>query len=331
MNITVLGAGSWGTALAIGLAESGHAVTLWGHRGAHVDALAQSRENKAYLPGIALPQTIALTDQLDVAVDNAESVLCMTPTTSLPMLFQSLAALLKPEQTLFWGSKGFERGQSTLIHEIAARCGLAADRVGALSGPSFALEVAQKQPTALVAAASVPGIAEQLATQISSDFLRCYSSDDVIGVEIGGALKNVIAIAAGIADGLGFGANTRAALITRGLAEISRVGEALGAKPATLMGLAGMGDLLLTATDNQSRNRRFGLAIGKGQSIAEAEASIGQVVEGRYAAFGGLARAQKLGVEMPICEMLVAVIESSVQPMEAIQHLMARPIKSELA
>lgn len=330
MNITVLGAGSWGTALAIALAESGHAITLWGHRREHVQHLAMARENTSYLPGIPLAESIILSDQLEVAVADANVVLCMTPTTSLPNMFQSLSGILNPDQTLFWGSKGFERGYSTLIHEIAERSGLAAAQTGVLSGPSFAKEVAERQPTALVAASHNMVIAEELAENISSDVIRCYSSNDVVGVEIGGALKNVIAIAAGIADGLGFGANTRAALISRGLAEISRVGEALGAKPATLMGLAGMGDLLLTATDNQSRNRRFGLAVGQGQSIVEAEASIGQVVEGRYAAFGGLARAKELGVDMPICEMLVAVIESRVQPLEAIQQLMQRPIKSEL-
>jgi glycerol-3-phosphate dehydrogenase (NAD(P)+) len=252
----------------------------------------------------------------------------MTPTASLNHLFAVIAPKLG-DRLLFWGCKGFERGTSKLIHELAAQEGLPAQQIGAISGPSFALEVAQLQPTALVVASQNLSLARQLANNISEPTLRCYHSDDIAGVEIGGALKNVIAVAAGIADGLGFGANTRAALITRGLAEMSRLAASLGAKSSTMMGLAGMGDLLLTATDDQSRNRRFGLALGAGMSVEAAEQSVGQVVEGKYAAYGALQRAIANHVDMPITKMVVAILEGEVSPKAAISSLMTRPIKAE--
>lgn len=329
MRYLVLGAGSWGTALAILLASNGKSTTLWSYNPEQLAILAKEKENARYLPGITLPDNLRFESDLERAVRSSDTILCMTPTSSTPSILLQLLTIVEGHHRILWGCKGFERGAANLMHEAAGRIGFPSDQVGVVSGPSFAQEVALLQPTALVVASQNLSMAVDVAKDMSSASLRCYPSADVVGVEVGGAVKNVIAVAAGMADGLGFGANARAAIITRGLAEISRLAEALGGDSKTLNGLAGMGDLLLTATDNQSRNRRFGLALGQGMHVAQAEESIGQVVEGRYAAQGALDRARALKVDMPIVTALAGIMDEQITPEAAIHELMTRPIRTE--
>ncbi|MGH8273051.1 MAG: NAD(P)H-dependent glycerol-3-phosphate dehydrogenase [Gammaproteobacteria bacterium] len=326
-RITVLGDGAWGTALAVHLARNGQETMLWGHRPARIAELAAQRENRRYLPGVRLPQALAVEADLPTAVRGAEYLLVAVPSAA----FAATLAALEPlgEAPLFWATKGLDPDSGRPLHERAQNL-LGTERgLGVLSGPSFAGEVSRGLPTAVTVAATDPRLAERFARLVHGAHFRAYVSTDLVGVQIGGAAKNVIAIATGIADGLGFGANARAGLITRGLAEIQRLGEALGAHPATLTGLAGLGDLVLTATDDQSRNRRFGLALGRGASVAEARDAIGAAVEGITAA-GALARlAHELGVEMPIGEEVRAVIAGEHSPRAAVEALMTRSMKAE--
>lgn len=324
----VLGSGSWGTALALVLARNGHTVRLWGHNPDAVRAMAQTRCNTRYLPTITLPEAIAPEAELATAVHDVEAVLVVVPSVAFGPLVDALAEVIAPDTPVVWATKGLDAAGGGLLHERAATS-LPGHPLGVLSGPSFAGEVARGLPTA-VALASHPGdCAEQLASAFHDGRFRVYTSTDVVGVELGGAVKNVLAIATGIADGLGFGANARAGLITRGLAEVRRLGLEMGAADTTLTGLAGMGDLILTCTDDQSRNRRLGLALGRGESVAEAEQAIGQVVEGVRTAGELHALAARLGVDMPISDAVHQVLRGNRSPLEAAQGLMQRAPKSE--
>jgi glycerol-3-phosphate dehydrogenase (NAD(P)+) len=328
-RVAVLGAGSWGTALALQLCRNGHAVRLWGHDAAHIGALRHDRENREFLPGFALPESITAVADLSAALDDATAVLVVVPSQFFGAVLRQLAPHLPPQLGIAWATKGFEPETARLLHEVALEV-LGPRDLGILSGPSFAAEVARGLPTAITVAASSPGYAQRFADLVHGSRFRAYTHDDLIGVEVGGAAKNVIAIATGIADGLGFGANTRAALITRGLAEIIRLGEALGARRETFMGLAGLGDLVLTCTDNQSRNRRLGLALAEGQPAAQAMAAIGQEVEGVVTVRAVHAMAAAHGIDMPISAQVHAVLYEGSTPAEATQRLLERAGKSEL-
>ncbi len=330
MRITVLGAGAWGTALAASLAQR-HDCVLWARDAAQAASLAQTRCNARYLPGIDLPPALRIEAAFDAALAHARTsqgreglLVVATPTSALREMLGRCAA---SGSGLWWLCKGFEAGSGAMGHEIARE--LQATRVGVLSGPSFAIEVAKGRPTALVAASADAALCEQALEAFHGDALRIYTSSDPVGVEVGGAVKNVIAIATGLADGMSLGMNARAALITRGLAEITRLGVALGARSETFMGLSGLGDLVLTATGELSRNRSVGLQLATGRTLAEALQSIGHVAEGVYSAATVLARARALGVEMPLTEAVVAVLDGRLAPAQAVEHLMRREARAE--
>jgi glycerol-3-phosphate dehydrogenase (NAD(P)+) len=327
--IAVLGAGSWGTALAVQLARGGQPVTLWGRSEADLRDLATHRVNRRYLPGIELPGSVLPDPDLPRVVHNHRELLVCVPSHAFRAMLAAVHRDLQPGTRLAWATKGFEHGTGRLPHEVAAEELGTGVPVAVLSGPTFAREVAAGLPTAMTVAASDPAYAAALAARLSDLTFRAYTSEDMTGVEVGGAVKNVLAIGAGISDGLGFGANTRIALITRGLVEMTRLGVALGARATTFMGLSGMGDLVLTCTDDQSRNRRFGIAIARGQTAAEAARSIGQVVEGQFAASAVRAVSRRLQLEMPICEQVCRVLEEGVSPQDAVMALMARALKPE--
>lgn len=327
-RIAVLGAGSWGTALALVLARNGHAVPLWGRRPEVMAQLRETRVNARYLPDTALPSAIEPTADLAEALHDCDAVLIAVPSTTFAAVCQAMAASLKPGVPVIWATKGLAAQGQGLLHEVAGAA-LPASPLAVLSGPSFAAEVAAGLPTAIALASADPAVGRLLSALFHEERFRVYTSDDLIGVQLGGAVKNVLAIATGIADGLGFGANARAGLITRGLAEVRRLGACLGAQDATLTGLAGMGDLILTCTDNQSRNRRFGIALGRGDRASDAAAAIGQVVEGAVTAAEVDAMAARLGVELPICRQVNAVLSQGVAPQTAARHLMHRAPKAE--
>ncbi|CAM3829977.1 NAD(P)H-dependent glycerol-3-phosphate dehydrogenase [Roseateles saccharophilus] len=332
MKISVLGAGAWGTALAVQAAHAGHDVSLWGRDVAAVDAMRATRRNTAYLPDSELPAALALTADRDAAIAHAANGLSIVA-TPMSGLRETLAAL-PPTQRVLWLCKGFEAGTGRLGHEIAREL-QPAMRVGVLSGPSFAQEVAAGRPTALVAASEDAGLARAAVEAFHGERLRVYTSSDPVGVEVGGAVKNVMAIAVGVCDGLSGsapdapGLNARAALITRGLAEMLRLGLALGAKAETFMGLSGLGDLVLTATGDLSRNRRVGLLLAQGLGVPEILAQLGHVAEGVYSAPTVLARARGAGVEMPITEAMVALLDGRLRAGEAVERLMSRDARAE--
>ena len=328
-DIVVLGAGSWGTALAILLVRNGHGVTLWGRDRAQVAAIDSERRNQRYLPEHELPDGLRITADLDEAAHGARFALVAVPSRGFRTLCASLATRNTGLTGIFWATKGFDPGSGRLLHEVAAETVAANIPMAVLSGPTFANEIAQGLPAAVSCASIHAGFAEQVAGLFRNQRFRVYTSTDIVGVEIGGAVKNVLAIAAGIADGLGFGANTRAALITRGLREIVRFGTAMGGQPESFMGLAGLGDLVLTCTDDQSRNRRFGLALAGGLSVDAAEKSVGQVVEGIGAAREVMRQARRIGVEMPIAEQVNRVLNEAVAPADAVRELLARPSGAE--
>ena len=301
-KIAILGAGSWGTALALLAARNGCQTLLWGHNPDHIAVLAHDRQNKRYLPDHPFPANLTVTHDLaDVAAFSNVILVCV-PSHVFKTTLIELKPYLSSEIKIAWASKGFNPDDGSLLHEIVAKIFTTKTPSAILSGPTFAHEVAANLPTAITIASVQPSFAKQLSVIFHSGHFRIYTSSDVVGVEVGGAVKNVLAIAAGIADGLGYGANTRAALITRGLNEIIRLGVALGGKQETFMGLAGLGDLILTCTDNQSRNRRFGLALGQGKDIATATQEIGQEIEGISAARETFLLAIKLAIDMPITE-----------------------------
>jgi glycerol-3-phosphate dehydrogenase (NAD(P)+) len=331
MKIVVIGAGAWGTALAINAVQNPQLrpeVMLWARDPLQALAMAQLRENRRYLPGIALPHALRLSSPQTSgplqAAQGADLVVLATPMAALRALLVELQGIQVP---VAWLCKGFEPardgGTGLLAHEVQAlqAPGL---RAGALSGPSFAQEVASGHPTALVAASPDPTVRQVLVEAFHSPTLRVYANDDLTGVEVGGAVKNVLAIATGLCDGLSLGLNARAALITRGLAEMTRLGLAMGARAETFMGLSGLGDLVLTATGDLSRNRQVGLALASGQTLAQAVAALGHVAEGVYSARTVLGRARSLGLDMPVTQAVVALLDGELTPAQAVASLMAR-------
>ena len=330
-TIAVIGAGSWGTALAIQFARSGHQALLWGRVEDDPAAMQQQRENVRYLPGARFPDSLRAETDLDKVLTAAPIVVVAVPSHAFREVLTRMKPLLRRDTRLAWATKGFELATGKLPHQVAREV-LGPDvAMAVLSGPTFAREVGKGLPTAMTIAATDESYARHLAESLSGDSFRAYTSNDIIGVEVGGAVKNVLAIGAGICDGLGFGANTRVALITRGLVEMTRLGIALGAQPSTFMGLAGIGDLVLTCTDDQSRNRRMGLALAAGKSVTEAEAEIRQVVEGVLAAEAVHQVAREAEVEMPICEQIYRILYEGAEPQEAVLALMKRELKSEFA
>lgn len=327
--ITVLGAGSWGTALAILLAGNGCPTTLWGHNPHHLALLQQSRSNPAYLPGIAFPPALTIEPDLLAAVAQAEDVLLVTPSYTFRNLLEQIAPHGSPHKRIAWATKGFEAGTGKLLHEIASACVGTHCPLAVISGPNFAKEVAAGLPGAVTVASSSATFADDLALRLGNERFRVYTSTDVIGVELGGSLKNIYAIAAGIADGLALGANARAALITRSLAEMVRFGLAFGGQRETFMGLAGVGDLVLTCTDNQSRNRRLGFLLAQNRTLSQARAEIGQTVEGEYAAQAVALLAQKHNLHMPISEQVEQVLHHGKDPRQAVHYLLDRKQKAE--
>jgi glycerol-3-phosphate dehydrogenase (NAD(P)+) len=331
MKITVFGAGAWGTALAVSAAAR-HEVTLWARDPEQAKQLRSARENRRYLPGIALPVEVSVTSEgLGQLAARSELAVVATPMAGLREMLSQLRDHPGP---VAWLCKGFEApvagGYGLLGHEIKAQ--LAAQlKAGVLSGPSFAQEVARGQPTALVAASDRADVREALVAAFHGPSLRVYANDDLPGVEVGGAVKNVLAIATGLGDGLNLGLNARAALITRGLAEMTRLGVALGARADTFMGLSGVGDLVLTATGDLSRNRQVGLALAHGRSLQQALDSLGHVAEGVYCARAVMQRAEHLGLEMPITRAVVALLDGQLEPKQAVAVLMGRDPAAETA
>ena len=334
-SIVVLGAGSWGTALAIQLMRHGGSVTMWGHEPDHMADIAAQRSNERYLPGITLPEDLIIEPDLETAVKDVQDILVAVPSHAFRSVLVAIQPAIASTSRLTWATKGLEAGSGKLLHEVATEVLGEKLPLAVISGPTFAREVAEGLPAAVTVASENEELARDMAERFHTKTFRAYTSDDVVGVEIGGAVKNVLAIATGIADGLGFGANTRAALITRGLAEMMRLGDAVdhkqGGHKETLMGLAGLGDLVLTCTDNQSRNRRFGLALGKGDDMEKALADIDQVVEGVQTAREVFELAQREAVDMPITEQVYEVLYESRSPKEAVQKLLARVQKAELS
>lgn len=328
-TIALIGAGSWGTALALQLARNGHTVNLWGHEPEHIERLLQDRENKEFLAGIALPENIHPMSSLQQATQGVRHVLIVIPSKAYREFLKSLKPYLDQQARVFWASKGFEIETGKFLHQLVIE-ELGIEHYGVISGPTFATEVARNLPAAVTCAGSHEDSTLEYAELLHGGHFRCYTSTDVIGVEIGGALKNVLAIAVGAVDGLGLGSNTRAALITRGLAEIMRFSEKMGGHRETLMGLSGLGDLILTSTDNQSRNRRFGLAVGQGQGIEHAIASIGQTVEGYRAAKAVYSIARQEGLSLPIIEQVYLVLYQNKSIADAVNDLEKRELKPEV-
>lgn len=327
--VAVLGAGSWGTALAIQFARSARPTRLWGRDPAQLQALTRLRRNERYLPSANFPEALEVRSDLAAALSGARDLLIAVPSHAFRALLMQTVPLLTREMKLAWATKGFELPSGLLPHQVARQVLEPERSVAVLSGPTFAREVGAGLPTAMTVASADRAFATSLAQELSSENFRAYISSDIVGVEVGGAVKNVLAIGAGLSDGLGLGANTRVALITRGLAEMMRLGVALGARRETFMGLAGLGDLVLTCTDDQSRNRQLGLQIAAGRTVHEALTAIRQVVEGYPAARALHEVAARHGVEMPLSESVYGVLYRGVPPREAVRELMTRPIKSE--
>ena len=328
-TIAVLGAGSYGTALAIQLARLGNDTRLWGRDADQMRKLADERVNAEYLPGCKFPATLQPTSDLRAAVDGAPDLLIAVPSHALHPVLRIVAPLLKPEQGIASAVKGIEPETGKLVHEVVGDIVGRSRHFAAISGPTFAKEVGLGMPTAVTVASRDEAYADHIVNALHGNGFRAYTSTDVVGVEVGGSVKNVLAIAVGIADGLGLGANTRAGVITRGLAEIMRLGEALGGDRDTFMGLAGLGDLVLTCTDNQSRNRRMGLLLAKGKSVADAQAEIRQVVEGVRVAPEVMRLARKHKVDMPISEQVVRVLAGEIKAVDAVRALATRPPRPE--
>ena len=327
--VAVLGSGSWGTALAVHLARTGHRTILWGIETEELVAMTRDRVNTRYLPGVSLPDRVEIEHDFARAVTESDQLLVVVPSHAFREVLERAKPLLRRGQRVAWATKGFELATGKLPHDVAAEVLGPSVPTAVLSGPTFAKEVGAGLPSAMTVASADAEYALQLARSISGENFRAYASSDMAGVEVGGAVKNVLAIGAGISDGLGFGANTRVALITRGLAEMMRLGVALGADRDTFMGLAGLGDLVLTCTDNQSRNRRCGLLLAAGKTTEQAQAEIGQVVEGVLAARAVHDVAQRLGVEMPISEQIYRVLYEGAPAKDAVYALMGRTVKAE--
>jgi glycerol-3-phosphate dehydrogenase (NAD(P)+) len=329
-STSVLGAGSYGTALAFCLARNGNPTLLWGRDEKHIQALAESRENARYLPGATFPDALQVDADLESVVAASADILVVVPSHAFAAMLTSLKPLLKPHHRVIWATKGLEPKTGRLLREVAEEILGLEYPLAVLSGPTFAKEMVAGLPTAISLSSTDDTFADEFSAKLHcAKSFRVYKNSDFTGVQLGGAVKNVIAIGAGLADGLGFGANARTALITRGLAELTRLGVKLGSNPETFMGMAGLGDLVLTCTDNQSRNRRFGLALGQGKSVDVAIEEIGQVVEGYRNTEEVHILSNKVGVEMPICEQIYAVLYHDKNPKEAALALLGRDLRTE--
>ncbi|KGM53198.1 glycerol-3-phosphate dehydrogenase [NAD(P)+] [Lysobacter daejeonensis GH1-9] len=328
-SVAVLGAGSWGTALAALIARHGHPTVLWGRDAATIEAIDGRHENPRYLPGIALPDTLRATTDLPTALQGADLVLVVVPSHAFAETLHALAPHRPAHAGVAWATKGFEPGSGRFLHEVAGEVLGDGVPLAVVTGPSFAKEVAQGLPTALTVHSDDDAFAQQVAEVLHGPAFRAYTGDDMLGAELGGAMKNVLAVATGVADGMQLGLNARAGLITRGLNEMLRLNQAIGGKAETLMGLAGLGDLVLTCTGDLSRNRRLGLALGRGQSIADAVREIGQVVESVQTADEVMRQADKHGIELPISSGVRDVLHGVTTPKEGLQRLLAREQKPE--
>jgi glycerol-3-phosphate dehydrogenase (NAD(P)+) len=328
-RIAVIGAGSWGTALAVSLARrGGHDLCLWAHSPAHAAELAETGENLRYLPGFILPMGVHITANLVQAIEGTDIILCVTPSQHLRAVMTEIAPALKPHQVLLSASKGIEEKTFLRMSQVMAEHG--DNPIGTLGGPSFAQEVAAGMPTAITIATDDPILGKSLQDDFTSASLRVYRNEDVTGTELGGALKNVIALAAGIVTGLELGSNSAAALITRGIAEITRLAVACGGRRDTMAGLSGVGDLVLTCTGSLSRNRTVGVELGKGRKLPDIIAGLnGKVAEGVRSTTAALGLAARYGVEMPITEQMAAILHKDKSPKDAIRELMARPGRTE--
>lgn len=328
--IAVLGAGSYGTALAIALSRNGFPTFLWGHNPSKMAKLAADRQNQEFLPEIAFPESLCIEADLKQLLNRTRDLLIVVPSHVFPDVLNQIKPHLNEQHRIMWATKGLERDTGRLLQTVVSDILGNNHPQAVISGPTFAKELALGMPTAIALASNDLEFAQQMQQRIHcSKSFRVYINNDMVGVQLGGAIKNVIAIGAGIADGMGFGANARTALITRGLAEISRLGESLGANPMTFMGMSGLGDLVLTCTDNQSRNRRFGLALGQGKSAEQAMAEIGQVVEGFYNTKEAYLLAQQQGVEMPIVEQIYQMLFEGKQAVDVATTLLGREKKGE--
>lgn len=329
VSFSVYGAGSWGTALAIQLARNGVDTLLWGHRSEQLDTYNTARKNTDYLPNIDFPKSLHCEASLQRLTQHSQYQLIVVPSHGFRDLLLKLKPHLNVNHKLLWATKGLELNSGKLLHQLVEETLPNIANYGLVSGPTFAAEVAKGLPTAMTVAATDQILANDTAAAFQSEQYKVYISKDIIGVELGGAVKNVLAVAAGITDGLGFGANARTALITRGFAEVVRLGQAMGANPETLMGLSGIGDLILTCTDNQSRNRQLGLALGAGKTLAQAVEEIGQAVEGAKTSQSIHQLAERAGIEMPICFAVHQILYAGLSPQEAVESLISRETKTE--
>lgn len=328
--ITVLGAGSYGTALAIALSRNGAPTYLWGHHAEHILQMQTLRQNPRFLPNIPFPDSLTLEADLGVALQRSRDILIVVPSHAFGEILHQIRPHLQPHHRILWATKGLERNTGRLLQEVVEEQFGTQHSLAVLSGPTFAQELARGLPTAISLAATDAQFGLELQTRIHcSKHFRVYLNQDMIGVQLGGAVKNVIAIGAGISDGMGFGANARTALITRGIAEITRLGLSLGANPNTFTGMSGLGDLVLTCTDNQSRNRRFGLMLGEGMDSQQAMENIGQVVEGFYNTKETYLLAQRQGVEMPITEQIYQMLFGGKNAQDVVLTLLGRERKAE--
>jgi glycerol-3-phosphate dehydrogenase (NAD(P)+) len=328
-QVAVLGAGSWGTALAALLARHGYQTRIWGRNADQVRNINESHENTRYLPGVPLPESLKASTDFAQTVRDADWILVVTPSHAFTETLHQLAPLRKAGAGVAWATKGFEPGSGRFLHEVAEEV-LGKDvPLAVVTGPSFAKEVAQGLPTALTVHSDSEAFAQDVAEALHGPAFRAYTGNDMLGAELGGAMKNVLAVATGVADGMNLGLNARAGLITRGLNEILRLNAALGGRPETVMGLAGVGDLVLTCTGDLSRNRRLGLALGRGQSLQEAVAAIGQVVESIQTVDEVMRQANKHGVELPISAQVQRVLHEEITPAEGLQWLLKREQKPE--
>ena len=329
LNIAVLGAGSWGTALAALMARHGHGVTLWGRDAKVAAAIDQQHENTRYLPGIPLPDNLRATTDLATSLQDADLVLVVVPSHAFTETLRLLAPLRPAAAGVAWATKGFEPGSGRFLHEVAEDILGPSVPLAVVTGPSFAKEVTLGLPTAVTVHGDDADFTQQVADVLHGPAFRAYTGNDMLGAELGGAMKNVLAVATGVADGMQLGLNARAGLITRGLNEMLRLAAAIGGRPETLMGLAGLGDLVLTSTGDLSRNRRLGLALGRGQSLPDAVREIGQVVESVQTADEVMRQADRHGIDLPISSAVRAVLHGDLSPAEGLQQLLAREQKPE--
>jgi glycerol-3-phosphate dehydrogenase (NAD(P)+) len=328
MNVTVMGTGGWGTAIAVLLHGNGHKITLWGRLPEEVEPILRDRENKMFLPGVKIPREISITLDTKAALSEAQTVILAVPSHGMRAICEQMAAFATPKMTMVSVAKGIENDSDARMSEIIAEV-LKTERIVALSGPSHAEEVGRGVPTAVVAASKISALASETQRLFNNERFRVYTHDDIVGVELGGSLKNVVAIAAGVCDGIGFGDNTKAALCTRGLAEMTRLGVALGAKRETFFGLSGVGDLIVTAFSRHSRNRGFGERLGRGETPEQIMESTPMVAEGVRTAKSVMQLSEKTGVEVPISAEVYAILYAGKPPQDAVRDLMTRPPRAE--